>query len=101
LSSEQSRIATDPIGLFVPHATPEERKLRQRLNNARTLASARAVGSQSDNARTLFWMVEHVASGWIFAGAKMEHLEAIANTLVRLFQSASDFERIEGEQANG
>jgi hypothetical protein len=93
----QSRIQADPIGLFVPQATAEEKKLRQRLHNARTLASARAVSAQSDNARQLFWLVNHVASGWIFAGATVEQLEEVANALLRLFLSASDFERIEKE----
>jgi hypothetical protein len=81
----------------VPQATPEERKLRQRLLNARTIASARAVSTYSDNARQLFWLVNEVASAWTFAPARVSHLEDVANILVRLFTSASAFERIEGE----
>lgn len=96
MNSDQSLVARDPVSLFVPQAGIEERKLRQRLHNARTIASVKAVAAVSDNARSLYWAVNDVASVWTFGRATVEDLKSIADAMVRLFLVAGELERIEG-----
>lgn len=91
-----SRIASDPVAMFVPWAAELERKLRRRLHNARNIAAARAVSTKSDNACSLYWMVNEVASAWVFAPATEEQLLDILDGLTRLFLVADMFQRIEG-----
>lgn len=99
MTSKQSMVAKDPIALFMPAAGPEERQLRQRLHNARVISSARAMTAVSEHARQLYWVVNEVASIWVFAPASTEELKDIADGLVKLFMTAATFDRIEGERA--
>jgi len=96
MSALSSVLAKDPVSLFVPGASIEERKLRQRLHNASTIASMKAVNASSEHARSLFWMVNEVAFAWKFAPATAEDLKDIADALVRLFLVAGELQRLEG-----
>ena len=55
--STRSKILDDPIGLFIPACTDDERKLRERLLMAREIATSRVAHLRSANARTLTWLL--------------------------------------------
>ena len=68
---------------------------RRRLLKAQQLAVSRVSSSSpSDAADTILNLVVQIAAHWAFAPASCEDLEDIANALLRLFVTASAFERL-------
>jgi hypothetical protein len=88
----------DPVDVFTPWADDEEKALRRRLRDALNISTARATRSPSGHARQLWWQVSQIACDWVTLPADKADLRDIANSLVRMFQAANTFERLEGEQ---
>ncbi len=90
----------DPISTFVPGcADPDERRLRERLQKARDMATARAGHLQDGHARQLNWMVVELSSAHVYAPVDCERLGAAADQCLRLICAASAAEYIEGARA--
>jgi hypothetical protein len=87
--------AVDDIRVFRPGDSDATLALRSRLQTAQIFASARAVRSESDTARTILWMVADVATGWTFAPTDDETLKDIADALRFMVRAATVFERAE------
>jgi hypothetical protein len=93
--NDVDRLESDPIGLFMPWIEESERLLRRRLLRARNLASASACRCRSDQARTLYWMVDDAAAKWVLAPAHAGDLKALVDSLARLVTVAGTFEQLE------
>ena len=98
--NDVERLETDPIGLFMPSIDEGERLLRRRLLRARNLASASACRCRSDQARTLYWVVDDAAAKWVLAPAHPEDLKALVDSLARLVTVAGTFEQLEAADAD-
>ena len=83
-----SRIVADPVGLFCPGCTPDERRLRERLLKARDIAGNRVRNAATAHGRALLWMVVETATTWVYALAPLDELEAACRQCVRLIQCA-------------
>lgn len=86
----------DPIAALRGWETAERKALRRRLQNASTLAAARATRAQSGAARQLLWLTSQTAASWTFSSRSEPELREMADCLVRLVMCASAFERLEG-----
>ncbi len=91
----RSRILEDPIGLFIPGCSDDERRLRERLLKAREIATSRVVGLRSSNARILLWLLLETVTDHLYAACSQEQLRDAADHCVRLFMCATHAERLE------
>ena len=85
----------DPIEALRPWGSPEEKALRRRLHKAWELGASKATYATSGAARQIHWLIAQTASDWVFAVHSEADLTAMADCLVRLFQCATAFERLE------
>ncbi len=91
-----SRILNDPIGLFRPGCTDEERRLRERLLKAREFATARVVHLRSADARIFTWLLLDTVTVHLYASATLEELEDALEHCLRLSMCAQYSERLAG-----
>lgn len=90
----------DPVRVFAPWCGDEERALRVRIHRARDIAQARAARSKHCHARSLYWMSAQFAGDWVFTRAPVADLNAILETLTRLFLAAGTIEQLEAPDAD-
>ena len=91
-----SRVLDDPIGLFMPGCTDDERQLRERLLKAREFATAQVVHLRSADARTLTWQLLDTVTTHLYASASLEELEDALSQCLRLSMCARYSERRAG-----
>jgi hypothetical protein len=91
-----SRVLDDPIGLFMPGCTDDERRLRERLLKAREFATARAVHLRSADARIFTWQLLDTVTVHLYASATLEELEDALEHCLRLSMCARYSERLAG-----
>ena len=93
MNADDSRISADPIGLFLPWATEEEKNHRERLLRARELASSNLRVARSPHAISLLWMVVETVTAWAYASASVADLIDARRQCMRLARAASFAER--------
>ncbi len=91
-----SRVVDDPIGLFMPGCTDDERRLRERLLKAREFATARVVHLRSADARIFIWLLLDTVTVHLYASATLEELEDALAQCLRLSMCAQYSERLAG-----
>jgi hypothetical protein len=89
----RSTILRDPIGLFLPGCSGEERKLRERLLKAREFGSVRLLRLQSGTARTLTWLALDTVTTHLYAPVPIEDLRDAVHQCLRLTMCANFAER--------
>lgn len=90
-----SPVRLDPVAAFMPWAKPEERELRRRVLAFQQRASCRAVQSNSDRARGLWWLIADIAAEHAFTPASAAHLEEVLTLMTRTALCADQIERWE------
>lgn len=89
-------VNSDQLDRAVPFATTEERALRHRLLNARTIASGRALSTRCVHARALYWVASDAAADWVSSPASIDQLREVLKHLTAIFLAAGAFEQLEG-----
>lgn len=85
----------DPIDVFAPWATEDEKGLLRRIQRAQAAAQARAARSKHGRARTLYWWASQFAADWTFQRAPVDELQDVIASLSRTFLVAGAVERLE------
>ena len=85
----------DPVTVFAPWASDDERELRRRIHRAQTVAVARASREEHDDARYLYYLAGQVASEWLFRRVDRGQLERVLWGLNQLFLAADHFRQAE------
>jgi hypothetical protein len=86
----------DPVTVFAPWASDEERELRRRIHRAQSVALARASREDHGEARCLYYLVSQVASEWVFRRVDdRRQLERVLWGLNQLFLAADHFRQAE------
>lgn len=85
------------VDVFAPWATDEERRLRRRIHNAGTIATARATREPNGSARSLYYTAAELAYRWVFRRVeKAGDLERILWGLNQIFLAADHVIQVEG-----
>jgi hypothetical protein len=72
-----------------------ERAHRRAIMKARDIALLRAGSDRPDPVRAVYWQLVELAQEWLAAPASVDALWQTRKALTRLYQAASEWERLE------
>ncbi|QFI63769.1 hypothetical protein D0Y83_11210 [Qipengyuania flava] len=93
-----ANISHDDIRLFLPGIADEEHEKRAKMRSYRNAASAMIARTDSDNARSLAWLVVEYATGALYNPGAACALDDLNKLCKRLMLTAMQAEEIDLER---